>query len=158
MHDDKSFFNPSANRLHLKSEASFCLSACGWTSSHVFLFFVTRFSFCAFRVAGGWESQQVKLLQLQLSAQTHGQPPYSGKHTHTTAAHVTWVTVKCFTLMATGGIILCRNLPFQHFVKYSDLCTHTHTHQPTYSHTNTRTVTTQLYQASVLFWVCWHFE
>lgn len=45
-----------------------------------------------FRIAGGREQRQVKLLQYNFSAQTHGQSSHSGKHTG---------SFRCFRLVGT---------------------------------------------------------
>lgn len=81
---------------------SVCVFVHVLTRSQIFHAFALRFWYCAFRVAGGRESRQVKLLQLRLSAQTHGQPSYSGKHTETAAnLQLQYVgNIRCFALMA----------------------------------------------------------
>lgn len=91
-----------------------CLWVCTCVDSQSdVLCFALCFCYCTFRVAGGRESQQVKLLQLRLSAQTHGQPSYAGKHTET-AAHLQLQyvgNIRCFTLKAAD--LVCHT--FQYF-------------------------------------------
>lgn len=63
-----------------------CLCACGLIQT-VWSFVMCFCSCYAFRVTGGRRSQQDQLVELRLSAPTHGQPSHSGKHWQT-AAHI----------------------------------------------------------------------